>query len=130
MIETELTGSHPHSRDVLEKLRRLREEDVAFEEELASGLESQDRCSVSMDAPCEKLETRSNVSREVQQAAARAGLPAGNEKRKALKRKAVETTTDDKQPEMEFEQKRVKREDSTFDQFGYLWTPGYYGPRE
>ena len=33
--EAGLTGSHPHSRDVHEKLRRLREEVVALEEELA-----------------------------------------------------------------------------------------------
>ena len=127
--EAGLIGSHPHSRDVLEKLRCLREEVVALEEELASGLESQDRCSVLMNVPHEKLETTSNLSGEVQQVAAIAVLPAAsNEKREARKRKATKITTDDNQSEMEFEEKRVKREDLAFVQFRYQWVPGFCSP--
>lgn len=49
-----------------------------------------------------------------------AGLPAAsNGKSEARKRKAKEITTDDIHPEVEFDQKRFKREDSAFDQFGY-----------
>ena len=82
-----------------------------------------------MNVPHEKPETTSNLSGEVQQAAAIAVLPAAsNEKREARKRKATETTTDDNQSEIESEQKRVKRGDSAFDQFGYQWVPGFYGP--
>ena len=128
--ETGFTGPHPHSREVLEKLRRLREEVVTLKEELTSGLESRDRCSVSMDVPGEKARGRRNISGETQEATVIAGLPAArNRKSEARKRKATEISTNDSQSEVEFKQKRVKREDSAFDQFGYQWTPGYYGPR-
>lgn len=94
--EAGLTASDSHSSHVLEKLRRLREEVVALEEELASGLESRDRCSGLMNVPHEELETTSNLSEEVQQAVAIAVLPAASyEKRKGRKRKATETTADD-----------------------------------
>ena len=129
--ETGFTGPHPQSREeVLEKLRRLREEVIALEEEMTSRLEFRDRCSVSVDIPGEKARRRRNISVEAQEATAIAGLPAAsNRKSAARKRKAMETTTNDSQCEMELNQKRVKREDSAFDQFGYQWTPGYYGPR-
>ena len=65
---------------------------------------------MSTNVPHEKLETTSNLSAEVQQAAVIAVLPAAsNEKREARKRKATTITTDDNQPELEFEQKRIKR---------------------
>ena len=62
----------------------------------------------------------SNNSGEAQEETAMAGLPAAsNGKSEARKRKAKEITTDDIHPEVEFDQKRFKREDSAFDQFGY-----------
>ena len=129
--ETGFTGPHPQSREeVLEKLRRLREEVVALEEELTSGLESRDRCSVSMDVPGEKAGGGRNIFGEAQEATVIAGLPAArNRKGEARKRKATEISTNDSQSEVDFKQKRIKREDSAFDQFGYQWTSRYYGPR-
>ena len=130
MAGAKFTGPHPNSREVLENLRRLRGEVVAFEEELTARVESRDRCSVSVDVPGEKARRRRDISGEAQEAIAIAGLSAArNGKGKARKRKATETTTNDNHSEVEFNQKRIKREDSAFDQFGYQWTPGYYGPR-
>lgn len=72
---TGLNSPHPHSREVLEKLRRLREEVVALEAKLTSEVESQGRCSLSMDVPGEKARRRRNISGEAQEATAIAGLP-------------------------------------------------------
>ena len=124
------TGSHLHSEEVLEKIGRLRQEVIALEEGLSSGLESRDHHLVSTGVPGNKLKSSSKVLGGVQQAVAIAGLPAAsNGKRKSRKRKAMDNTTNNIQPEAAFDNKRVKREDSAFDQFGYQWTPGYYGPR-
>ena len=126
-----LTSSHPHSEEVLEKIRRLRQEVIALEEGVTSGLGSRDQSSVSTGLTGKKLKSMSKVSGEVQQEATMAGLPpAGNGKRGSRKRKAEGNITDDIHSEAVIDNKRVKQDDSAFDQFGYQWTPGYYGPRE
>ena len=125
------TRSHPHSKEVLEKIRHLPQEVIALEEGLTSGLESGDQRSMSTAVPGRKLKSRSKISEEVKQTAALAGLPpASNGKRQSRKRKAKENTTDIAQPEAAIDSKRFESEDSAFDQFGYQWTPGYWGPRE
>ena len=126
----ELTGSHSHSEEVLEKIRRLRQEIIALEEGVTSGLGSRDQHSASIDVTGKKLKSRRNVSGKGQQQATVAGLPAAsNGKRGSHKRKAEEYTTDDIHPEAVIDNKRVKQDDSAFNQFGYQWTPGCYGPR-
>ena len=127
----ELTSSHPHSEEVLEKIRRLRQEVIALEEGVTSGLGSRDQRSVSTSVTGKKLNSMSRVSGEVQQEATIAVPPAaGNGKRGSRKRKAEGNPTNDIHPEATINNKRVKHHDSAFDQFGYQWTPGYYGPRE
>ena len=125
------TSPRSHSEAVLEKIRRLRQEVLALEEGLTFGLESREQRSVSTGVPSKKVKSRSNISGKVQQAVAIAGLSApsiGNYE--SRKRKAKDNTTDQVQPEATFDKKRVKREDSAFDQCGYQWTPDFYGPRE
>ena len=121
------TSSHSHSKEVLEKIRRLRQEAMTLEEGLIFGLESRDQCSVSTAVPRKKLESRSTGSGEVQQAAAIAGLPAASDgKHESRKRKAKESTPDNVQSDTTFDSKRVKREDSAFGQFRYQRTHVYY----
>ncbi|KAK0516646.1 hypothetical protein JMJ35_001249 [Cladonia borealis] len=125
------TISHPHSKEVREKIRHLRQEVIALEEGLTSGMEFGVQCSMSTAVPSKKLKSRSKISEEVKQTAALAELPpASNGKRESHKRKAKENTTDIAQPEAAIDSKRFESEDSAFDQFGYQCTPGYWGPRE
>ena len=74
--ERGFTGPHPHSKEVLKNLRRLRGEVVALEEELTAKVESRDRCSVSVDVPGEKARRRRAISGGAEEATAVAGLPA------------------------------------------------------
>ena len=127
----EPTSSHPYSKEVLEEIRHLPQEVIVLEEGMTSGLESGDQRSMSTAVPGNKLKSRSKVSGELKQTAALAGLPpASNGKRESRKRKAKGNTTNIAQPEAAIDNKRCKSEDSAFDQFGYQWTPGYWGPRE
>ncbi len=129
MKEAGPTSSHPHSKEVLEKMRCLRQEVIAFEKELTSGLESRDQRTASIGVPGKKLKNRSNVSGKAQQASVIGRLPApSNGKHESHKRKPKEHTAGKVQPEAAFDNKRIKREDSAFDQFGYQWTPGYHDP--
>ena len=131
MKEARPTSSHPHCKEVLEKMRRLRQEVIALEKELTSRLQSRDQRTASIGVPGKTLKSRSNISGRVQQAAAIGGLPApSNGKREPRKRKAEGDITDHVEPEVAFDKKRIKREESAFDEFGYQWTPGYHGPRE
>ena len=104
------TISPPHSKEVLEEIRCLRQEVMALEEGLTSMLESRDQRSVSTGVSGKTLKSRSKVSGRIQQASAITELPAAsNGKRKSHKRKAKEITTDNIQPEAAFDKKRVKR---------------------